>query len=215
MDLSPLKNIKTPYRLPNTYKLFFMILTFGFTLVFGVLLLILPLQDELQLLINKEMDLRNEFIDKKKQAVNLNAHKKQLQEIEVAFGTLLRQLPDKSEMDALLNDVNQAGVGQGLSFNLFKPAPMETMSEYYAEQPVVINVNGSFIQFGAFAEEVSKLSRIVHLEDVVITNKNSVESSYAGKPPELSVNAVVRTYRYLEQSEIDAQKKKTKSKKKK
>lgn len=150
----------------------------------------------------REVTLRESYLDRKKQAVNLDAHKRQLQEIEVAFGTLLRQLPNKSEMDALLNDVNQAGVGRGLSFDLFRPAAAEVVTEFYAEQPVNINVGGSYHQFGAFAEDISRLPRIVNLDDINLRASNDLGAIYKGAEPKLVLEAVVRTYRYLDEKEI-------------
>src|SRR5689334_24984123 len=108
------------------------------------------------------------FIEKKKLAVNLDAYKQQRAEIEQAFGALLKQLPNKSEMDALLIDINQAGLGRGLAFELFKPAPQETMREFYAELPIQVKVLGNYHDMGAFASDVGQLSRIVTLNDVKI-----------------------------------------------
>ena len=91
---------------------------------------------------NKEASLRSTFIDKKKVAIDLDAYRQQLADIEKAFGTLLRQLPGKSEMEALLTDINQAGLGRGLQFDLFKPAASEAMADFYAELPINIRVTG-------------------------------------------------------------------------
>ena len=112
---------------------------------------------------------------------------------------MLRQLPNKSEMDALLTDINQAGLGRGLEFELFKPASQETMSEFYAELPISIRVTGGYHDLGAFASDISQLSRIVTLNDVSIG---------AGKDGNLLVmDAVAKTYRYLDEEEVAAQKK--------
>ena len=113
-----------------------------------------------------ELALRDTFIEKKKQALNLDAYRQQLSEIEKAFSTLLKQLPSKSEMEALLTDINQAGLGRGLQFELFKPAASEVVSDFYAELPITIRVTGSYHDLGAFASDISKLSRIVLLNDV-------------------------------------------------
>src|SRR5881394_1805175 len=94
------------------------------------------------------------FVEKKKLAVNLDAYKQQRAEIEQAFGALLKQLPNKSEMDALLIDINQAGLGRGLQFELFKPATQENFTEFYAELPVAIRVTGNYHDLGAFASDV-------------------------------------------------------------
>lgn len=150
-----------------------------------------------------EAKLRETFLNKKKQAINLDTYKRQLKEIEQSFGALLKQLPNKSEMDALLTDINQAGLGRGLQFDLFKPAPNETPSEFYAELPITIRLTGSYHDLGAFASDVSQLSRIVTLNDLSIT---------AGKD-NLVMDAIAKTYRYLDEEEISAQKKKAKDEK--
>jgi type IV pilus assembly protein PilO len=136
---------------------------------------------------------KQQYLDKKKQAVNLDLHRQQLKEIDTQFGALLRQLPDKSQMDALLVDINQAGLGRGLQFELFKPAPSEAMRDFYAELPIQVRVTGTYHDMGAFAGDVGQLSRIVTLNDVNIQ---------AGKDGILSMEAVARTFRYLDDSEL-------------
>lgn len=150
-----------------------------------------------------EVKLRETFLNKKKQAINLDTYKQQLKDIEQSFGALLKQLPNKSEMDALLTDINQAGLGRGLQFDLFKPAPNETQSEFYAELPITIRLTGSYHDLGAFASDVSQLSRIVTLNDISITT---------GKD-NLVMDAIAKTFRYLDEEEIAAQKKKAKDEK--
>ena len=142
--------------------------------------------------------LKDVFIEKKKLAVNLEAYKQQRAEIEQAFGALLKQLPNKSEMDALLIDINQAGLGRGLAFELFKPASQENFTEFYAELPVNIKVTGQYHDLGAFASDVAKMPRIVLLTDLKID------------PPKegiLSMEAVAKTYRYLDEEEVAKQRK--------
>ncbi len=143
------------------------------------------------------------FLEKKKLAVNLEAYKQQRAEIEQAFGALLKQLPNKSEMDALLIDINQAGLGRGLAFELFKPATTENFTEFYAELPVNIRVTGQYHDLGAFASDVAKMPRIVLLTDLKID------------PPKdgiLSMEAVAKTYRYLDEDEVAKQRKTAKDK---
>ena len=152
----------------------------------------------------KELSLRDTFLDKKKQAVDLDAYRKQLDDIEKSFGTLLKQLPSKSEMEALLTDINQAGLGRGLQFELFKPAANETLSEFYAELPITIRVTGNYHDMGAFASDISKLSRIVLLNDISLTQ------STAGV---LTMDAVAKTYRYLDEEETAKQRKSAKDSK--
>jgi len=145
----------------------------------------------------KEQDLRTAFLDKKKQAVNLEAYRKQLAEIEESFGEMLKQLPNKSEMEALLTDINQAGLGRGLLFELFRPAPAETRSEFYAELPITIKLAGNYHDIGAFASDISQLSRIVTLNDIGLTTSKSG----------LVLDATAKTFRYLDDSEVAAQRK--------
>jgi type IV pilus assembly protein PilO len=145
------------------------------------------------------------FLEKKKLAVNLEAYKQQRAEIEQAFGALLKQLPNKSEMDALLIDINQAGLGRGLQFELFKPAVTENLTEFYAELPVAIKVTGNYHDLGAFASDVAKMPRIVLLTDLKVDPPN--------KEGLLSMEAVAKTYRYLDEEEVGKQKKAAKDKK--
>lgn len=140
----------------------------------------------------KEIVLRETFLDKKKQAINLEAYRQQLADIEKSFGVLLKQLPGKSQMEALLTDINQAGLGRGMQFELFKPAASENVSEFYAELPINIRVTGSYHDMGAFATDISKLSRIVLLTDVSLTQV---------KEGTLAMDAIARTYRYLDAEE--------------
>jgi len=152
----------------------------------------------------KELTLRDTFLDKKKQAVDLEAYRKQLDDIEKSFGTLLKQLPSKSEMEALLTDINQAGLGRGLQFELFRPAATETLSEFYAELPITIRVTGNYHDMGSFASDISKLSRIVLLNDIALAQP------VGGM---LTMDAVAKTYRYLDEDEIAKQKKSAKDSK--
>jgi type IV pilus assembly protein PilO len=145
----------------------------------------------------KEAQLRTTFLDKKKQAIDLPAYVKQLQDIEKQFGALLKQLPGKSEMDALLTDINQAGLGRGLQFELFKPAAGEIQRDFYAELPITIKVAGNYHDLGAFASDIGKLSRIVTLNDIALS---------AGKDG-LVMDATAKTFRYLDEEEIAAQRK--------
>lgn len=149
---------------------------------------------------HKETELRGVFTTKKNQAVNLEAYKKQLVDIEQAFGALLKQLPNKQEMDALITDVNQAGLGRGLQFDLFKPEG-ETISEFYAETPIRVKVTGSYHDIAAFVSDVSKLSRIVTLHDINMD---------PAKDGAMNMDAVVRTYRYLDDEEVVSRKQKAK-----
>lgn len=145
----------------------------------------------------QEDKLKQEFLDKKRQAINLEEYKKQLAEIDRAFGALLKQLPNKSEMEALVVDINQAGLGRGLQFELFKPGG-EVQKDFYAELPITIKVTGSYHDLGNFAGDVAKLNRVVTLRDVVVE---------ATKDQQLKMDAVAVTYRYLDEEELAKQKK--------
>lgn len=148
----------------------------------------------------EEMTLRDSFMNKKRQAINLDIYKQQLNDIDHSFGALLKQLPNKSQMDALLSDINQAGLGRGLQFELFRPG-VETPKDFYAELPISIRITGAYHDFGAFASDVSQLSRIVTLHDIEIG---------PDKDNNLYMNAVVKTYRYLDEDELAAQNKSAK-----
>jgi type IV pilus assembly protein PilO len=145
----------------------------------------------------KETQLRTTFLDKKKQAIDLPAYVKQLEDIEKQFGALLKQLPGKSEMDALLTDINQAGLGRGLQFELFKPASGETQRDFYAELPITIKVTGNYHDLGAFASDIGKLSRIVTLNDIGLSATKDT----------LVMDATAKTFRYLDEEEIATQRK--------
>jgi len=144
----------------------------------------------------KEDTLRQQFLEKKKQAVNLDAYRKQLADIEQSFGAMLKQLPNRSEMEALLSDINQAGLGRGLQFELFKPAGSEVMSDFYAELPIQIKVVGNYHDIGAFASDVSQLSRIVTLNNIALA---------PDKDGNLAMDATARTFRYLDEEEVASQ----------
>ena len=154
----------------------------------------------------QEMGLRDTWREKKRMAVNLDAWRHRLVEIQQSFGTLLRQLPNKSEMDALLNDINQAGLGRSLQFDLFKPAGAENLSDFYAELPVTLRVSGHYHELGAFASDLSHLPRIVLLQDMNISVVSAPSpKDHSGRDAVLQMEATARTYRYLDEQEIAAQ----------
>ena len=143
----------------------------------------------------QEAKLKDEYLDKKRQAVNLEEHRKQLAEIDKSFGALLKQLPNKAEMEALLIDINQAGLGRGLQFELFKPGK-ETTKDFYAELPITLKITGIYHDLGAFSADVAKLSRIVSLTNgAVVPDKGG----------QLKMDAIAMTYRYLDEEELAAQ----------
>lgn len=146
----------------------------------------------------EEAPLKETYLTKKRSAVNLDSMRQQLQAIERSLSVMLRQLPNKSELDALLVDINRAGLGRGLQFELFKPAATETIKEFYAELPVTVRVTGSYHDIGAFTSDVSYLPRIVTLNDIDIT---------PGKDQQLVLNAIAKTFRYLDEDELAGQSK--------
>jgi type IV pilus assembly protein PilO len=176
-------------------------------LVLAAILVVLPVAgyffdtasqiEMLELGQQEESRLKQQYLDKKRQAINLDLHRQQLREINVQFGALLRQLPDKSQMDALLVDINQAGLGRGLQFELFRPGS-DAVREFYAELPIAVKVVGTYHDMGAFASDIGQLSRIVTLNDVTISTQ---------KDGNLVMDATARTFRYLSDDEANAQRK--------
>ena len=144
----------------------------------------------------EEATLKQTYLVKKADSINLDALRQQSAEIEQSLGALLKQLPNKSELDALLVDINRAGLGRGLQFELFKPAASETLREFYAELPVSVRVTGSYHDIGAFASDVAQLPRIVTLHNMEITPTADRQ---------LVLNAVAKTFRYLDEEEINNQ----------
>ena len=199
-DLKDLKNInpRNPGSWPWMAKLIACIAIFIAVLIAGF---VFDWQGQMETLSSakqEENQLKDAFLAKKKQAINLDIIKKQLTETQQSFGALLKQLPNKSEMDALLTDINQAGLGRGLQFDLFRPGA-EKVNGVFTEQPIIIKVTGRYDDLGQFASDISQLPRIVTLNDINI--------SPIGKTGQLSMDAVAKTYRYLDESELAAQKK--------
>lgn len=195
--IEELKNID-PQK-PGTWPWLIKLATFA-----GILLLVVAVgalfvwQGQIETLSQvkqEEETLRVAFLEKKKEAINLDIIKKQLIDTQQSFGALLKQLPSKSEMDALLTDINQAGLGRGLQFELFRPGG-EVATGVFTEQPISIRVTGSYDDLGNFASDISLLPRIVTLNDV------SISPAGGG----LSMDATAKTYRYLDEGELEAQK---------
>ena len=159
----------------------------------------------------EEGRLREEFVTKKTQAVNLELYKQQMNEIDRSFGALLKQLPNKAEIESLLIEINQSGMGRGLQFELFKPG-QEVQKDFYAELPVTVRLTGNYHDLGAFAGDIGRLSRIVTLNSI------SIASNQQAKDGSLVMDAVTKTFRYLDDEELaakkKAEKKATKGKKK-
>jgi type IV pilus assembly protein PilO len=202
MKLDDFNNIdfKNAGSLPMPVKLVLLSILFLILVALGYWFLWSPELDEFDQAKAKEEELRQVFLTKKAQAVKIDAYKQQMIDIEKTFGALLKQLPDKSQMDGLLTDINQAGLGRGLEFDLFKPG-QEVAADFYAEMPIQIKIKGNYHDIGAFATDISKLSRIVTLNDLSIAplNKDTKDSV-------LTMEAVAKTYRYLDSSEVAAKK---------
>lgn len=159
--------------------------------------------DQLDLLTARQQDelkLKEEFVAKKTQAVNLDLYVQQLSEIDRSFGALLKQLPNKSEVESLLIEVNQSGMGRGLQFELFKPG-QEIVKDFYAELPINVRLTGTYHDFGAFAGDIGRLSRIVTLNNI------SIISNSQGRDGTLVMDAVTKTFRYLDEEELAAKRK--------
>ncbi|MBW7859884.1 MAG: type 4a pilus biogenesis protein PilO [Rhodocyclaceae bacterium] len=155
-------------------------------------------KDQVELLetrVAEEAQLRQDWVGKKRLALNLEAYKRQLGEADRQFGALLKQLPNKAEMDSLLSDINQAGLGRGLHFDLFKPGS-EAVKDFYAEMPIAIRIVGSYHDLGRFASDVARMPRIVTLSDMDL--KTQEEGL-------LVMEASAITYRYLDDEEQSQQ----------
>lgn len=143
----------------------------------------------------EETRLKEAYTVKVRQAINLEALRKQKEQVGEYVSTLEKQLPSKAEMDALLSDINQAGLGRGLQFELFKPGQV-VVKDYYAELPIEIKVTGNYHDVGAFTSDIANLPRIVTLNNLHLA---------AGKDGVLTLNAIAKTFRYLDKDEVAAQ----------
>lgn len=160
--------------------------------------------EEQDTLAQQETKLRDDYKSKMAQAINLDALEAQQQQVNRYVERLEKQLPSKAEMAALLSDINQAGLGRGLQFQLFKPGQV-VVKDYYAELPIDIKVTGSYHDIGEFAADMAKMPRIVTLNNLSLS---------AGANGVLSLDAIAKTFRYLDQDELEAQAKARKNKKK-
>lgn len=195
IDFDELKNLnpQNPGSWPWSAKILSCLLVFVSIVLLGGFLDWVDKWEEYQQVQGQEEGLKQTFLSKKKDAVNLIPVKKQLQDTKDSFSALLRQLPDKSEIGALLTDINQAGLGCGLSVDLFRPQP-ENQTETFVEKPIAIKVSGNYDDLGKFASDIAALPRIVTL--------TQIEISLTGAA--LSMDAVAKTYRYLDAEEIAA-----------
>ena len=187
-------NPQEPGQWPLLPKVLSWLATGLLALGLGWVVLVSSAADELEAARNVEPGLKDDFRAKLGQAVNLSELRKQKQQVQEYVTQLERQLPGKAEMDALLSDINQAGIGRGLQFELFRPGQVE-IKDYYAVLPIALRVTGRFHDVGAFTADVANLSRIVTLHNLAITPTKDTAGT-------LSMDAVARTYRYLDVVEL-------------
>ncbi|MBB5193174.1 type IV pilus assembly protein PilO [Silvimonas terrae] len=194
MTLDELRNLdpKDMGNWPRAAQIGLVVVVAVLVLVLGYFLLWSDQMDQLAAGQQQEEALKTQYLDKAQKAANLEAYKQQLAEIQQSFGVLLRQLPTKSEMETLLTEINQAGVGRGLQFDLFKP-DTETKTAEFAEMPINIKITGSYHDLSAFVSDVAQLSRIVTLTNIELTVPKA--------PDTLSMSAVIKTYRALDDAE--------------
>lgn len=210
LDLSKLNEIdlknldlKDLARAPAAVKAVFALILFLFVVGAGYFLLWSDRLAAIEAKQREERNLRESYTSKKRQAIHYEAYKKRLEDTDKALAAMLRQLPDKAEMDALLTDINQTGIGRGLEFQLFRPEP-EKPGDFYVTLPVTIKVVGSYHDIAYFVSDIARLSRIVTLHDVNIV-------PVQGKEEALVMDAVINTYRYQDaQPPAKADKKGTK-----
>ncbi len=187
---------------PSGVKTVFGVILFALIVFLGWYLEIRDQQDALQVLVQKEEQLKTEFRDKQAKVVNLEALEQQLEEMKDLLRTLLRQLPSKTEMPELLVDVSQTALSSGIQNELFQPGP-EAIKEFYAEKPITLRMIGTYHQFGNFISGVASLPRVVILTMHDVALKPNKETK--GPPPpagQLVLEGTVKTYRYVEEDEM-------------
>ncbi len=190
-------DINDPLTWPVSLKMLLILIGAGGILFAGYWYIIKDQIVEIETRERMEQTLKSTYLDKKKLAINLPAYQKQMEEIRQRFGLLLQQLPNKTEVPELLIDITQAGLGQGLKFNLFDPGN-KAVKDFYAVLPIKINADGSYHQYGEFISDLSTLSRIVTVGNVKITRKGD----------SLKLAAVLNTYHYLDEDNTAAVSKK-------
>ncbi|MBV2121947.1 MAG: type 4a pilus biogenesis protein PilO [Candidatus Thiodiazotropha sp. (ex Ctena orbiculata)] len=180
---------------PTPVKMVAVVLVAIAVMVAGYYLVIEAQLTQLDTVERKELDLRKEFETKQAKASNLDAYRQQLEEMKQSFGTMLRQLPDKTEVAELLVDVSQTGLASGLEFELFKPQE-ELPKDFYAELPIQVIVKGEYHEFGNFISGLAALPRIVTIHDIKIKRGDPKSAD-----PKLTLEATAKTYRYLDEEE--------------
>ena len=194
-------NLNEPGQWPILPKLAAFLFTGIVVVAFGWFGLLQSQDQELTSERDKEPALKQEFRSKLAQAINLNELRKQRTQVQEYVTQLEKQLPGKAEMDALLSDINQAGLGRGLDFELFRPGQV-SVKDYYAELPISIRVSGRYHDIGAFTADIANLSRIVTLHNLSIGAPATAATGAGGT---LFMEATARTYRYLDPAEVEAQ----------
>ncbi len=194
-------NTKEPGQWPALPKAAAWLVAAAAVVVAGWFLFISTATDELDSARAKEPKLKADYRNRLGQAVNLGELRKQKLQVQEYVTQLEKQLPGRAEMDVLLSDINQAGLGRGLQFELFRPGQVQ-IKDYYAELPIAVRVSGRFHDIGSFAADVANLSRIVTLQNLAITPVNTKDAGSM-----LAMEATARTYRYLDAGEIAAQRK--------
>lgn len=193
LDVNDIKRIGTA---PTAVKVILIIILCILVAVAGYFLVITPKMEELEKSEKKESSLRSTFNEKAQKAANLDAYKQQLDEMRQSFGALLRQLPNKTEIETLLTDISQTGISSGLEIDLFKPEGL-ILKDFYAEYPIKLKVTGRYHEFAQFVSGVAALPRIVTLKDIEILP--------AGKDSgvKLSMELTAVTYQYLDEDEAE------------
>ncbi len=194
-------NPNEPGQWPPLPKIATWLAACGAVVFFGWFMVLSAATQDLEDLRGKEPQLKTTYKDRLAQAVNLSEYRKQRLQVQEYVTQLEKQLPGKAEIDALLSDINQAGLGRGLQFELFRPGQVQ-IKDYYAELPIAIRVSGRYHDVGSFAADVANLSRIVTLQNLVITPINARDANGS-----LAMEATARTYRYLDTNEIAEQRK--------
>jgi type IV pilus assembly protein PilO len=191
-------NPNEPGQWPTLPKVAAMLVSAVIVVVAGWFMVLSSSTDELEASRAQEPKLQADYVSRLRQAVNLSELRKQKLQVQEYVTQLEKQLPGKADMDALLSDINQAGLGRGLQFELFRPGQMQT-KEYYAELPIAIRVSGRYHDVGSFAADVANLSRIVTLQNVALVPQTRDPNG------PLIMEATARTYRYLDATEVAEQ----------
>jgi type IV pilus assembly protein PilO len=193
-------DMNEPGRWPVLFRVAAVVIVFVAVSAFGIYMWVYKTDlPDLRRVETEEVNLRSTFENRQRLAASFDAYREQLAEIERSFGTMLRQLPGRTEVDNLLVDISQTGLGAGLEEELFRPQG-ERRADFYAELPIEIRLRGSYHEFGEFASGIAALPRIVTLHDIDIAPASDAESF-----DELILNVTAKTYRYLEEDELEEQ----------